>query len=707
MLRKFPPEWLLQPAPSARGQVDLPGSKSLSNRYLLLAALCSGVTELHGLLESDDTAVMLDSLERLGVRLERPAPDVLKVWGVAGAFPRLSAELFVGNSGLTIRTLVPAVAASLSASIDLQAATGTVILSGVPRMHERPIADLVDGLLALGAKVEYLGTPGYPPLRLSHAVLRADPIRVRGDTSSQFLTGLLQAAPLILGFGPDSASKSLVIEIEGDLISQPYVGITLALMARFGVHVVREGWSRFEVRGGQSYRSPGAVAVEGDASSASYFLAAGAIGGGPVRVCGVGQNSVQGDVAFAHALKKMGAQIAWGPDWIEAQAPADRRHLQGIDLDCVEIPDAAMTLAACALHAEGATLLRGIGSWRVKETDRIAAMATELRKLGARVDEGSDWLRIDPPAALVAASIATYDDHRMAMCLALASLSSGLRAGVSVNVLEPACVAKTFPDFFDRLAAITQPLSSVVIPQKVASQKEASHEFPPPLGGGVPVLTIDGPTASGKGTVAAVIALQLGWHLLDSGALYRVTALAAQQAGVDWADEAAVARIAYVLPVRFDAAGLILLDGHDVSTMIRHESIGEGASQVAALPTVRAALLERQRAFRIAPGLIADGRDMGTVVFPDAQAKIFLQASPHERAMRRYKQLIDKGFSANFEDLLQDLQRRDARDSQRAVAPTIPAEDAHVLDSTGLTVDETVAAIRAFMDKVGFSRRSI
>jgi len=687
MSRRFPPEWLLQPVPGARGRVELPGSKSLSNRYLLLAALGSGVTELHGLLESDDTAVMLDSLERLGVRFERPASDVLKVWGVAGAFPRLSAELFVGNSGLTIRTLVPAVAASLSASTDPQAATGTVILSGVPRMHERPIADLVNGLLALGSKIDYLGEPGYPPLRLSHSVLRSDPIRIRGDTSSQFLTGLLQAAPLILGSGPGSALKSLVIEIEGDLISQPYVGITLALMARFGVQVQRDGWSRFEVRGGQSYRSPGSIAVEGDASSASYFLAAGAIGGGPVRVCGVGQQSVQGDVAFAHALEKMGAQIAWGPDWIEAQAPADGRHLQGIHLDCVEIPDAAMTLAVCALHAEGATLLRGIGSWRVKETDRIAAMATELRQLGARVDEGPDWLRIDPPAALVAASVATYDDHRMAMCLSLASVSSGLRAGVAVNVLEPACVAKTFPDFFDRLAAITEP---------------TGH-----LGNGVPVLTIDGPTASGKGTVAAVIARELGWHLLDSGALYRVTALAAQQAGVDWADEASVAQIASALPVRFDATGLIFLDGHDVSAMIRNESIGEGASRVAALPAVRAALLARQRAFRIAPGLVADGRDMGTVVFPDAQAKIFLQATPHERAQRRFKQLIEKGFSANFDDLLQDLQTRDARDIRRVVSPTIPAKDAHVLDSTGLTVDETVAAIKAFMDERGSPQRTI
>jgi 3-phosphoshikimate 1-carboxyvinyltransferase len=273
------------------------------------------------------------------------------------------------------------------------------------------------------------------------------------------------------------------------------------------------------------------------------------------------------------------------------------------------------------------------------------------------------------------------------MCLSLASISSRLRAGVAVTVMEPACVAKTFPDFFDRLAAITQPLSS--------------------SGSGVPVLTIDGPTASGKGTVAAAIALQLGWHLLDSGALYRLTALAAQQAGVDWTDEAGVARIAQDLPVRFDAAGSIVLNGQDVAAVIRHESIGEGASRVAALPAVRAALLERQRAFRIAPGLVADGRDMGTVVFPDAETKIFLQASAYERAMRRFKQLIDKGFSANFDDLLQDLQTRDARDSQRAASPTIPAGDAHVVDSTGLTVDETVAGIRTLMDRAGFPRCAI
>ncbi|NBS98694.1 MAG: 3-phosphoshikimate 1-carboxyvinyltransferase, partial [Betaproteobacteria bacterium] len=279
-MRGYPAELLLHPAPGARGQVELPGSKSLSNRYLLLAALADGVTELHGLLASDDTAVMLDSLGRLGVQIERESiggDQVLKVHGANGSFPQLSADLFVGNSGLTIRTLVPAVAASLSACPDRNAA---VVLSGVTRMHERPIADLVDGLVALGASIDYLGTPGYPPLRLNPSVLHSDRVRVRGDTSSQFLTGLLQAAPLLLASG--SPHRSLVIEVEGDLISKPYVGITLALMARFGVRVDREGWSRFEVKSGQTYRSPGAIAVEGDASSASYFLAAGAIGGGPV-----------------------------------------------------------------------------------------------------------------------------------------------------------------------------------------------------------------------------------------------------------------------------------------------------------------------------------------------------------------------------------------------------------------------------------------
>ena len=442
-------------AAKACGTVALPGSKSISNRVLLLAALAQGRTEVRDLLASDDTAVMRDSLAKLGVALEETAPAAtamevgvapLVVQGVDGRFavraggPEVA--LFVGNSGLTIRTLVPAIAASLAAT------GGTVHLSGVPRMHERPIGDLVGGLEQLGARVHYLGTPGFPPLAIEGTPLRSGVVQVKGDTSSQYLTGLLQAAPLI------ATTSALVIEVVGELISKPYIEITLNLMARFGVQVEREGWSRFTVAPGQRYTAPGTIAVEGDASSASYFLAAGAIGGGPVRVTGAGRNSIQGDVRFADALAQMGANIVWGDDWIEASADAP---LRGIDLDCNHIPDAAMTLAVCALHAQGGTRLRNIGSWRVKETDRLAAMATELRKLGATVGEGPDWITIEPPERLQPAQIATYDDHRMAMCFSLAALDGRLRAGAEVRILDPDCVAKTFPDYFERFAALTRP----------------------------------------------------------------------------------------------------------------------------------------------------------------------------------------------------------------------------------------------------------
>ena len=672
LMTPFPAQFVLPPRAAVAGEVALPGSKSLSIRTLLLAALARGETRVVGLLDSDDTRVMLDALARLGVRIVRersPAGEVVVVQGCDGVFPVATADLFVGNSGLSIRTLVPAIVASLAGHADPAAA---VTLDGVARMRERPIGDLVDGLAALGAKVEYQQSEGFPPLRLRPAALQSSDLRVRGQTSSQFLTGLLQAAPQILAAA--GARHDLQIALEGELISKPYVTMTIGLMARFGVRVEQTGWERFSVPSGQAYTSPGSIAVEGDASSASYFLAAGAIAGGPVRVRGVGRDSVQGDVGFAHALSQMGAQIRWGADWIEAQAPASGEPLQGIELDCVAIPDAAMTLAACALHARGETHLYGIGSWRVKETDRIAAMATELRKLGAEVHEGPDWIRIVPPERLRDATVDTYDDHRMAMCLSLASLSSRVRAGVTVTVRDPACVAKTFPEFFKCFASLQTPAEA-------------------------PVLTLDGPTASGKGTIAAAIARELGWHLLDSGALYRLTALAARQAGVAWSDEPALATLAAQLPVRFEQGGTVLLNNQDVTLTIREEAIGEGASQVAVWPAVRAALLERQRAFRQWPGLVADGRDMGTVVFPDAPCKIFLQASAEERARRRFKQLIEKGFSANFDDLLQELNARDARDAMRAVAPTVPAPDAWVLDTTGLSVEETVATVQSVLQQ--------
>lgn len=643
---------------SASGTVRLPGSKSLSNRILLLAALSEGETEVRDLLESDDTARMLEALEALGVAITRLGNNAYRVRGIGGdaafsGFPNKALELFLGNAGTAFRPLTAALAL----------AGGEYVLKGVPRMHERPIGDLVDALRQLGARIDYLENPGYPPLAIHPAAIsQTAAVSVRGDVSSQFLTGLLMALPLL--------GRQVTVAVEGELISKPYIEITLAAMARFGVTVQRQGWSRFTVAAGARYQTPGLVYVEGDASSASYFLAAGLIGGGPVRVEGVGRDSVQGDVAFAEALAKMGARIEMGDNWIEACRPEDGR-IHAVSLDCNHIPDAAMTLAVVALFADGITTLSNIASWRVKETDRIAAMANELRKLGAEVEESEDFLRITPAAALRPAAICTYDDHRMAMCFSLAAFATPLR------ILDPGCTAKTFPDYFVRLASI-------------------SHA--------APVIAIDGPSASGKGSVAARVAATLGWHFLDSGALYRLVALATQQAGVAWSDEAAVASIAASLDVRFVADQIVLGD-QDVSDAIRTEAISGGASTVAALPAVREALLFRQRAFRKAPGLVADGRDMGAVVFPDARVKVFLTASAEVRAERRYNQLIEKGFSASLDKILQELRTRDERDSQRAVAPLQQNVDAQLLDTSHLSIDQAVAQVLAWQQASGAERR--
>ena len=631
----------LPPLHRAAGVIRLPGSKSISNRTLLLAALADGVTEIHDLLDSDDTRVMLTALRQLGIGVESLGRDSYRVTGAGGAFPVKQGALFLGNAGTAFRPLTAALALS----------GGEYTLSGVPRMHERPIGDLVDGLRQIGADVRYQGNEGFPPLAVHASGIRLEgPIRVRGDVSSQFLTALLMALPL--------TGQAAVIEMNTELISKPYIEITLKLMARFGVQVERQGWERFSISAGQRYRSPGVIHVEGDASSASYFLAAGAIGGGPVRVEGVGRDSIQGDVAFADALAAMGARIEMGPNWIETRAPISGK-LKAFDLDLNHIPDAAMTLAVAALFADGPCTLRNIASWRVKETDRIAAMATELRKVGATVEEGADYIRVSPVEALIPnAEIFTYDDHRMAMCLSLVTLG-----GVPVRILDPNCVAKTFPTYFEAYAEVT-----------------------------APVVAIDGPSASGKGTVAARVAEELGFHMLDSGALYRLTALAAQQAGVSWDNEPEVAAIAAALPAEFHG-DRITLSGSDATEAIRTEEMGVGASKVAALPAVRAALLERQRAYRRWPGLVADGRDMGSVVFPTAECKVFLTASAEARAERRYKQLIAKGVAANMTALLQDLRERDARDAARSVAPLQKCEDAELLDTTELSIDQAVAAV--------------
>jgi 3-phosphoshikimate 1-carboxyvinyltransferase len=646
----------------ASGTVTLPGSKSISNRVLLLSALCQGTTVVHDLLDSDDTQVMLAALRQLGCGVE-VAGTTVTITGLGGrAWPTQAIEFFMGNAGTAMRPLTAALAVQ----------GGDFTLKGVPRMHERPIGDLVDALRELGCAIDYLGNEGFPPLRVRQPTLQLDkPIPVRGDVSSQFLTALLMALPLA------AQDRAITIEVVGELISKPYIEITLNLLARYGIAVERQGWERFVIPAGSHYQSPGSIHVEADASSASYFIALGAIATGDpskgpqdkgIRIQGVGADSIQGDIRFMDAAAQMGAQITSGPNWLEIQRGA--WPLKGITLDCNHIPDAAMTLAVMALYADGPTTLRNIASWRVKETDRIVAMATESRKLGATVEEGPDWITIHPlPAGQwQRASIHTYDDHRVAMCFSLAAFNADQ---VPVRIEDPKCVAKTFPDYFEALFSVAH----------TAAQN-------------IPVICIDGPTASGKGTLASRVAAQLGYHYLDSGALYRVTAHAALQAGLtlEAADEAKIAELARHLPVRFEGEQ-VLLSNVDVTDAIRSEKGGMNASKVSVLPAVREALVDLQHSFQRLPGLLADGRDMGTVIFPNAPLKVFLTASAAQRAERRHKQLISKGFSANIDSLRADLEARDARDMSRSVAPLQPAQDALQLDNSSLSIEASVTQV--------------
>jgi 3-phosphoshikimate 1-carboxyvinyltransferase len=418
----------LKAASRAAGTVRLPGSKSISNRVLLLAALARGETEVSGLLDADDTKVMIDALKTLGAPVVREN-ESLKVTGVAGCFPNKSADLFLGNAGTAFRPLAAALAVC----------GGDYRLAGVARMHERPVRDLVTALRGIGAQLAYLREEGYPPLAIKPGAIRLDkPVRVKGDVSSQFLTALLMALPL--------AGKASTIEVQGEPISRPYVEITLNVMKRFGIEVRRTGWSLFAVPA-SPYVSPSKIFVEGDASSASYFLAAGAIGGGPVRVEGVGRASIQGDVRFTEVLEKMGAAVVFHENAIEVKGKGGK--LRAIDMDMNHIPDAAMTAAVLALFADGPSAIRNVASWRVKETDRLAAMAAELRKLGAVVEEGADYLKISPGKLKADVAIDTYDDHRMAMSFSLAALG-----GVPVTINDPECVSKTFPGYFEAFASI-------------------------------------------------------------------------------------------------------------------------------------------------------------------------------------------------------------------------------------------------------------
>ncbi|HAV0413901.1 TPA: 3-phosphoshikimate 1-carboxyvinyltransferase [Salmonella enterica] len=421
----------LQPIARVDGAINLPGSKSVSNRALLLAALACGKTVLTNLLDSDDVRHMLNALSALGINYTLSADRTrCDITGNGGALRAPGAlELFLGNAGTAMRPLAAA----------LCLGQNEIVLTGEPRMKERPIGHLVDALHQGGANIDYLEQENYPPLRLRGGFTGGD-VEVDGSVSSQFLTALLMTAPL--------APKDTIIHVKGELVSKPYIDITLNLMKTFGVEIANHHYQQFVVKGGQQYQSPGRYLVEGDASSASYFLAAGAIKGGTVKVTGIGRNSMQGDIRFADVLEKMGATITWGDDFIACT----RGELHAIDMDMNHIPDAAMTIATTALFAKGTTTLRNIYNWRVKETDRLFAMATELRKVGAEVEEGHDYIRITPPAKLHHADIGTYNDHRMAMCFSLVALSD-----TPVTILDPKCTAKTFPDYFEQLARMSTP----------------------------------------------------------------------------------------------------------------------------------------------------------------------------------------------------------------------------------------------------------
>ncbi|WP_413284687.1 3-phosphoshikimate 1-carboxyvinyltransferase [Vibrio sp. MA40-2] len=421
----------LQPIHQVNGEINLPGSKSVSNRALLLAALANGTTRLTNLLDSDDIRHMLNALTQLGVQYSLSEDKtVCEVQGLGQSFHTSGElELFLGNAGTAMRPLAAA----------LCLGEGDYVLTGEPRMKERPIGHLVKALRSAGAKIEYLENENYPPLRIHGTGLKSGSVSIDGSISSQFLTAFLMSAPL--------ADGEITINIEGDLVSKPYIDITLHIMQQFGIEVINNNYQQFVIPTGQSYQSPGDFLVEGDASSASYFLAAAAIKGGEIKVTGIGKNSIQGDIQFADALEKMGAEIEWGDDYVISRVG----ELKAIDMDFNHIPDAAMTIATTALFAKGTTAIRNVYNWRVKETDRLAAMSAELRKVGAQVEEGDDYIIITPTSNIKHAEIDTYDDHRIAMCFSLVALSN-----TPVTINDPGCTSKTFPNYFEKLQALSK-----------------------------------------------------------------------------------------------------------------------------------------------------------------------------------------------------------------------------------------------------------
>ena len=638
----------LPPIAQCQGRVVLPGSKSISNRVLLLAALAHGTTQIENLLESEDTDVMQAALKALGVSIHK-RDGIFYVRGAKGKIQNQQGEFFLGNAGTAFRFLTAVLAIS----------SGNYVLSGIERMNERPIGDLTDALKQIGAQIE-MENEGFPPLKIAPFADNGErKILLKGDISSQFLSALLMALPL--------TGKAFEIKIDGVLISKPYVAMTIALMQQFGVAVVEQN-GVFLTPENAKYQSPGNFRVESDASSASYFWALGALlSKDGVQTEGIPEHSIQGDVAFLNVLRKMGAVVFWRNQRWGVRRGAN--GLKAITVDANDFPDAAMTLATLAAFADGTTTIKNIASWRVKETDRLSAMATELKKLGVGVKTTADSIAITPPEHFnfKPASIATYNDHRMAMSFSLFS------AAIPLRIENPECVGKTFPNYFAALHNLV--------------------DF-------VPVIAIDGPSASGKGTIAQKVAQQLGFHYLDSGALYRLVAFAAfeKNLALTVENQQVLSDLAKNLPIVFQN-NHIFLNQQNVTDLIRTEKIGNMASIVAAMPLVRESLLFLQRTFCQKPGLVADGRDMGTVVFPDAPLKIYLDASAEIRAKRRLNQLNEKGFSANLADLIADMKARDFRDVNRPNAPLRCAKEAFVIDSNHKSIDEVLALVLAQYQK--------
>jgi 3-phosphoshikimate 1-carboxyvinyltransferase len=647
----------IPPLQSAQGTLVLPGSKSISNRVLLLAALAQGTTSIQGLLIAEDTEVMCQALKTLGCFIQNDQ-NAVEIKGTEGHFIQTKAKLFLANAGTAMRPLLATLAIL----------GGEYQLTGIPRMYERPIKNLVDSLRTIGCHITYLGKKGYPPLQIHQPTLHIkNPIKIQANVSSQFLSALLIALPLT------KHTKDILVQIEGAIISKPYVDLTLQLLKHFHVNIEEQDHQVYKIPAGSKFVSPGRIQVEPDASSASYFIALGAIASTQgITIQGLGTESIQGDIHFTEVVKAMGAKVTTQPRQI--QVYRKRWPLRGITIDCNHIPDAAMTLAMMALYADSPTTLHNIASWRVKETDRIAAMACELRKLGAMVKEGYDYLKITPPKAIdwKPASIHTYNDHRMAMCFALAAFNP---ARVPIRIENPGCVSKTFPTYFNTLFKVTQAQS-------------------------IPVITIDGPSASGKGTIAKRLAESLGFHYLDSGILYRLVALLAQRHHLSTAlpDREKLIHILQKTKIQIHANKIYLAE-ESVEDDIRTENMSTLASKLAAFSDIRKKLLSIQRHFLQLPGLVCDGRDMGTTVFPDAQLKIYLTASPQVRSQRRYQQLISRGENAIIENLLNHLKERDQRDKKRDINPLQPAKEAQVLDNSNLSIDETLNILLSLWSK--------